>query len=112
MQQATIFDIFGIVKRGLMAEPGGGPRGGTGASRAPCSLRRTARHGARPPAPRDGQLDKGGVNMGDGIGIESAVCWLERIQCALFAELHDAICAGDADTARKWVRLLERLSFV
>ena len=50
--------------------------------------------------------------MGDGIGIESAVCWLERIQCALFAELHDAICAGDADTARKWVRLLERLSIV
>lgn len=50
--------------------------------------------------------------MGDGIGIESAVCWLERIQCALFAELHDAICAGDTDTACKWVRLLERLSLV
>lgn len=50
--------------------------------------------------------------MGDGKGVESAVCWLERIQCALFAELHNAICAGDTVSARKWVRLLERLSLV
>lgn len=50
--------------------------------------------------------------MGDGIGTDGAVFWLERAESALFGALLRAAAADDAGAAGKWVDLLERLSIV
>lgn len=50
--------------------------------------------------------------MGDGIGNDREILWLERVENSLYEALNGAICAGDTDTACKWVDLLERLSLV
>lgn len=50
--------------------------------------------------------------MGDSIGTDGTVCWLERIEAAAYSAILDAISAGDFDTSFKCVRLLERLGVV
>lgn len=50
--------------------------------------------------------------MGDGIGTNGTVLWLERVEAALHGALLGAISAGDTASADKWVELLERLSLV
>lgn len=90
LHRARSFDNFGIVKRGREA------------------MRRAE---PRPAAPRS-QSGKGGVYMGDGIGTDGAVFWLERAESALFGALLRAAAADDAGAAGKWVDLLERLSIV
>lgn len=70
-----------------------------------------SRGGAAAPVPRC-QSGKGAVNMGDSIGTNGAVCWLERVEKALYTELLETIEAGNYLEADKWVDLLERLSII
>lgn len=50
--------------------------------------------------------------MGDSIGTDGAVLWLERAESALYTAFLGAVGAGDYAAADKWVDLLERLSIV
>lgn len=50
--------------------------------------------------------------MGDSVGTDRAVLWLERAEEALFAAFVGAVGDGDYSAAGKWVDLLERLSIV
>lgn len=50
--------------------------------------------------------------MGDSIGTNGSICWLERVEKALYTELLETIEAGNYLEADKWVDLLERLSII
>lgn len=50
--------------------------------------------------------------MGDCIGTDGEVLWLERIEGALYQALYDAICGDNTAEADKWLGMLERLSIV
>lgn len=50
--------------------------------------------------------------MGDGIGTSGAVCWLDRLESALYERLFSAVCAGDTVSVDKWLNCLERLGII
>ena len=58
------------------------------------------------------QSRKEGGNMGDGIGTSGAVCWLDRLESALYERLFSAVCAGDTVSVDKWLNCLERLGII
>ena len=90
MQQTTVFDIFGIVKRGLMAVPGAGPC----APGAPLSVleRRHERLSV-------GELMKDGK-------------YLDAMEKALFTKLLDKLDGDKYDECGQVVQLLEGLNII
>lgn len=50
--------------------------------------------------------------MNDSIGTDGAVCWLERIQCATYAQILSAVAAGDTAEVGKWLDCLERMGII
>lgn len=50
--------------------------------------------------------------MGDGIGTNGAICWLDRLESALYERLFSAVCAGDTVSVDKWLNCLERLGII
>lgn len=50
--------------------------------------------------------------MNDSIGTNGAVCWLERIQCAVYERICSSVAAGDTVEVGKWLDCLERLGVI